>query len=150
MRVRHLGCGSCGRLHSWSHLDSAQADQPSCNRARSTPRSCILSHINLQDGNDPLGLYSGIGHTKVEMGGRGSGECKLRYPTPASSVQRREDTITLSRCLNWCDLANHTWLFCDPFWQAVSEALKDASITRVRCSKYTVSAAKLAKLRRET
>lgn len=65
-------------------------------------------------------------------------------------MQKREAIIVLGRCLNWCDLPNRTWLFCDEFWQAVSDALNDASITKVRCSKYTVSAAMLAKLRAET
>lgn len=84
------------------------------------------------------------------MGGRGKGGCNLRFPKPPSVLRRGEDTIILARCLKWCDLANHAWLFCDPFWQAVCEALNDASITKVRCTKYTVDAVMLARLRGQT
>jgi len=81
------------------------------------------------------------------MGGEGSGRYTL-YPGPPC-VRKRQDTIVLGRCLNWCDLLDKTWLFCDAFWQAVSEALNDTSITKVRCNKYTVGAVMLAGLRRE-
>ena len=93
-----------------------------------------------------MGLSGRIRQTKVEMGGKGSGGFKLKFPKPPS-LQRAQDTIILGRCLNWCDLANHTWLFCDPFWQAVSDALNDTRITKLRCSKYRVDAVMLAKLR---